>query len=76
MKVRYRDLSVKNPDLKKKLLQSVDRVLSHGQIMLGPEVGQFERKIAKLCHKKYAVGMNSGTDALYGTQILKYWTRR
>ena len=65
MKVRYRDLSVKNPDLKKKLLQSVDRVLSHGQIMLGPEVGQFERKIAKLCHKKYAVGMNSGTDALY-----------
>ena len=65
MKVPYRDLSIKDPGLKKELLESVDRVLSHGKIMLGPEVEQFEGKIAQLCHKKYAVGMNSGTDALY-----------
>jgi len=65
MKVPYRDLSVKNPDFKKELLESVDRVLSHGKIMLGPEVEQFERQIAQICQKKYAVGMNSGTDALY-----------
>ena len=65
MKVAYRDLSIKDPGLKKELIESVDRVLSHGKIMLGPEVQEFENKIAQFCHKKYAVGMNSGTDALY-----------
>jgi dTDP-4-amino-4,6-dideoxygalactose transaminase len=65
MKVPYRDLSIKDPALKEELLQSVDRVLSHGKFMLGPEVEQFENKFAQMCHKKYAVGMNSGTDALY-----------
>jgi len=65
MQIRFRDLSVKNIALKKELLQAVDEVLSHGKIMLGPEVEQFECKMAKLCQKKYAVGMNSGTDALY-----------
>ena len=65
MQIRYRDLSVKDPDLKKELLESVERVLTHGMLMLGPEVEQFEQEIAKACCKKYAVGMNSGTDSLY-----------
>ncbi len=35
MKIPYRDLSVKDPELKAELLQSVDSVLSHGRIMVG-----------------------------------------
>jgi dTDP-4-amino-4,6-dideoxygalactose transaminase len=31
---------------------------------LGPEVSQFEQEFAQLCQTKYAVGVNSGTDAL------------
>ena len=65
LRIPFRDLSVKDPVLKKELLESVDQVLSHGRLLLGPEVEQFENAIAKLCRKKYAVGMNSGTDALY-----------
>ena len=65
MKIPYRDLSVKDPTLKTELLQSVDRVLSHGRTILGPEVDEFEKQVAKYCQKKYAVGVNSGTDALY-----------
>src|SRR3989338_7225986 len=65
IRIRYRDLRVKDSQLKKELLEAVDKVLSHGQIILGPEVMEFERQIAQLCKKKYAVGMNSGTDALY-----------
>ena len=31
---------------------------------LGPEVSQFEKKFAQVCQAKYAIGVNSGTDAL------------
>lgn len=65
IKIPYRDLSVKDPVLKKHLLDAVEKVLSHGRLILGPEVEILEEKIARFCKKKYAVGVNSGTDALY-----------
>ena len=63
-KVRYRDLSVSNLEQKNEILKAVDRVLTHGQFMLGPEVETLEKKIAKYCNTKYCVGLSSGTDAL------------
>ena len=45
MNVRFLDLSVQDSQMKQELLQAVDNVLSHGQIMLGPEVKEFENKI-------------------------------
>ena len=65
MAVRYRNLSVKDPVLKEELLAAVDRVLSHGRIMLGPELEEFETTFAERCDRQYAVGVNSGSDALY-----------
>jgi len=65
MKIPYLDLRVKSPDIKKQLLQAVDNILTHGRIILGPEVGEFENKVANFCQSKFAVGMGSGTDALY-----------
>lgn len=63
--VPFLDLSVTDPKFKKELLKSVDRVLSHGRFILGPEHDQFEKKVAEFCKVKYVVGVNSGTDALY-----------
>ena len=65
MRIPYMDLRVQSKKKKKKLLLAVDRVLSHGRIILGPEVKQFEDKIASICHTRHAVGVGSGTDALY-----------
>lgn len=65
MKIPYRDLSVKDSSLKDELLQAVERVFAHGRIILGPEVEEFEQQVAGFCQKRYAVGVNSGTDALY-----------
>ena len=42
MKVRYRDLSVSDSKMKSELLSAVDKVLTHGKILLGPEVKEFE----------------------------------
>jgi len=65
MKVKYRDLSVKDEKMKNELLQAIDKILSKGQIMLGPEVEIFENQVADFCKKKYAVGIGSGTMSLF-----------
>lgn len=39
-------------------------VLDSGQFILGAAVTEFEQQFARLCGTTYAVGVNSGTDAL------------
>ena len=63
MKVRYSYLKQQFsncPDLWSKLKKFV----STGDFTLGKELTNFERKFAKLIGTKYAIGVNSGTDAL------------
>ena len=62
--VRFLDLRVTNEDERLQLINAVDKVLSHGRIVLGPEVQELEKRVASHCNRKYAVGVNSGTDAL------------
>ena len=59
------DLSAENTELKEELEAAVSRVIASGKYVLGPEVGAFEDEFANLCGTKYAVGVNSGTSALY-----------
>ena len=40
------------------------RVTEHCQFILGPEVAEFERRLAEFCGARHAVGCASGTDAL------------
>lgn len=63
--IPYLDLSVKDPKLKADLLAAVERVLTHGRLVLGPEVDDLERSIASFCKRKNAVGVSSGSDALF-----------
>jgi dTDP-4-amino-4,6-dideoxygalactose transaminase len=64
-KVRYRDLSVQDPDLRARLLQVVDELLRDGQLLMGPAVETWERLIADYCGKRHCVGVSSGTNAIY-----------
>src|SRR5664279_2722306 len=43
---------------------AINRVLSHGQFILGPEVRAFEAELAAFCGAKHVVTCASGTDAL------------
>jgi dTDP-4-amino-4,6-dideoxygalactose transaminase len=65
MHVRYLDLSVQDSEHKQSLLNAVDKVLSHGRVILGPEVEELEGCLADYCNRGFAVGVSSGTDALY-----------
>jgi dTDP-4-amino-4,6-dideoxygalactose transaminase len=49
---------------KNEILESIIRVLDKGCYILGPEVEEFEANFAFYCDVDYAIGVNSGTDAL------------
>ena len=49
MKVRYLDLRVNDQLHKEQLLTAMDKVLSHGVLILGPEVKEFEERVAESC---------------------------
>ena len=59
------DLGVKNPKLKKELNLAFNKMLDHGMYFFGPELEEFEKKSAKFIGTKYAVGVASGSSALY-----------
>jgi dTDP-4-amino-4,6-dideoxygalactose transaminase len=59
------DLSPQYESLKAELREAVERVLASGQFIMGPEVKAFEEEVAKYLGVKHAVGVNSGTDALF-----------
>jgi hypothetical protein len=49
---------------KKEILKAIDKCFSLGNFVLRKDVLEFERKLAAFVGVKYAVGVNSGTDAL------------
>jgi len=62
MRVNYTDLPKgTNADV---ILAALREQLCVCNFTLGPEVGEFEESFARVCGTKYAIGVNSGTDAL------------
>ncbi len=64
MKVPFLDLKRQYASIKTDIDSALERVLSHTQFILGPEVKQFEENLARYSGSSYAVGCASGTDAL------------
>uniref|UniRef100_Q07RG3 DegT/DnrJ/EryC1/StrS aminotransferase n=1 Tax=Rhodopseudomonas palustris (strain BisA53) TaxID=316055 RepID=Q07RG3_RHOP5 len=64
-KVRYRDLSIDDPELRASLLRVVDELLRDGRLLMGPAVERWEELVAGYCGARYCVGVSSGTNALY-----------
>ena len=64
MKINFVNLTEQYQLEKKKILKVIDSVLKSGNYVGGPEILKFEKQIAKICNVKYAVALNSGTDAL------------
>ncbi len=44
--------------------EAIRRVVDHGKYILGPEVGELERQLAKFCGAKHVLSCANGTDAL------------
>jgi len=62
--IPYVNIAAQHALIKDELLAAIGKVIDHGRFILGDEVTEFERRFAELCNVCYAVGLNSGTDAL------------
>ncbi|MBF0602721.1 MAG: DegT/DnrJ/EryC1/StrS family aminotransferase [Nitrospirae bacterium] len=67
MKVPFLDLRIIDEDERSELFKAIEEVFDHGRLILGPEVGRLEQRVAQLTQRRYAAGVNSGTDALFLT---------
>ncbi len=47
------------------ILADIADLLKNGRFTLGPAVAEFEARFADICGARYAVGVGSGTDALF-----------
>lgn len=64
MKIPYVNIASQHRSIKSELLGAMANVIDHGKFILGGEVEEFEKRFAELCRVRFAVGVNSGTDAL------------
>lgn len=63
--VPYLNLKEQHAGLKDELIDKISDVLDQADFILGREVANLEQSVARYCGTKYAVGVNSGTDALF-----------
>ena len=56
--------SIENRKLAPEIHKVIDTVLCSGNYILGEAVQSFEKDFAKYLNSKFAVGVNSGTDAI------------
>lgn len=64
MKVPYINIGIQYKDIKEEVLTSIGKLLDSGMFILGEEVSTFEKNFATYCDAKYAISVNSGTDAI------------
>lgn len=62
--IPFVNLKSQHASLKSELLAEIGDVIDEGNFILGEQVAEFERQFAQLCGVRYAIGVNSGTDAL------------
>jgi len=65
MNVPFVDFHEQYHAVKDKIDAGLKKVFEDGSFILGPQEKAFEQDFARYCDAQYAVGVNSGTDALY-----------
>ncbi|MDR6608795.1 DegT/DnrJ/EryC1/StrS family aminotransferase [Pseudomonas synxantha] len=67
--IEFIDLKTQQLRIKEKIDAGIQRVLAHGQYILGPEVAELEEKLADFVGAKYCITCANGTDALQIAQM-------
>ncbi|MBV1789403.1 DegT/DnrJ/EryC1/StrS family aminotransferase [Marinobacterium sp. D7] len=67
--MQFIDLAAQQSRIKDKIDAGIQRVLAHGQYILGPEVSELEEKLVEFTGAKYCITCANGTDALQIAQM-------
>ncbi|MFP5073590.1 DegT/DnrJ/EryC1/StrS family aminotransferase [Neisseria sp. WLZKY-1] len=62
--MQFIDLAAQQARIKDQIDAGIQKVLAHGQYILGPEVAELEEKLAAFCGAKHCISVANGTDAL------------
>ena len=62
--MQFINLSSQQQRIKAEIDANIQKVLAHGQYILGAEVGELEQKLTEFCGAKYCITCANGTDAL------------
>jgi UDP-2-acetamido-2-deoxy-ribo-hexuluronate aminotransferase len=62
--IEFIDLKSQQARIKDKVDAGIQRVLAHGQYILGPEVAELEEKLVAFVGARYCITCANGTDAL------------
>lgn len=65
MKIPFVNYSLQYKNTKKEIDAVIQDCLNRGDLILRKDVEKFEKKLASFVGVKYAIGLNSGTDALF-----------
>ena len=63
--IPFLDLKAPHVELREEIAEAIDRVVSSGWYILGPEVEAFEQEYADYCEAAHCVGLANGLDALH-----------
>jgi len=62
--IPFIDLKAQYELVKPQMKEAIDKVLEHGQFIMGPELKELEAKLSEFTGAKHAIAVSSGTDAL------------
>jgi len=65
MKISFVGYKLQYQNLKKEIDSAIQDVLGRGDLIMRKDNDEFEERLAKFVGTKYAIGLNSGTDALF-----------
>ena len=63
--IKFLDIFKQDKNIFKDNINDIARVIRKNEFINGKSVNVFEKNFSKFCKTKYAVGCNSGTDALF-----------
>ncbi|MGH8157420.1 MAG: DegT/DnrJ/EryC1/StrS family aminotransferase [Rhodanobacter sp.] len=67
--IDFIDLKAQQARIKQQIDAGIQRVLAHGQYILGPEVAELEEKLAAFVGARHCISCANGTDALQIVQM-------
>ena len=62
--IPFIDLGAQQAQIRPKIDEALQKVLNHGQYIMGPEISELETQLAQFTNTRHAISTSSGTDAL------------
>lgn len=67
--MQFIDLKAQYQVIEPDVRARIDRVLAHGQYIMGPEIAELEQQLAGFVGVRHCIGLASGTDALLAAMM-------